>query len=260
MQLYKELEPKARVAAADLGATCRKGCHHCCYMFMTISLPEGMVIAEHVFHKEPEWKPQIPQLMRKMYARVSMFERDAFDERDYFKKKIPCVFLSARGSCTIYEVRPAVCRYHYVTSDPSNCEPDNDEAALKIIRLPFESTIRSEGDRSSKQVGAPQGTMAPIPVAVLWGMKVLEEGVDVFKEGLPSLSKTFQVGYWSGRMARRALEAGAFELACTECDFREVMKVEDVSDRKDGCPQCDGTLRIEKSKEAEAQIRGERAD
>ena len=41
----------------------------------------------------------------------------------YFTKKVSCVFLKDR-ECGIYDIRPAACRLHYVTTPREQCSPD----------------------------------------------------------------------------------------------------------------------------------------
>ena len=55
---------------------------------------------------------------------------------DWYKldyKDRSCVFLDDKGSCTIYEDRPLVCRTNMVVSDPENC--DSTDGETKPVRL-----------------------------------------------------------------------------------------------------------------------------
>lgn len=260
LEIYRELDPIAERAAVQGDAKCQKGCHSCCYMFVTTSLPEGAAIADHVLHRDDSWKPRLADLMKRLFDEVKYLESDEFSETSHFKSKRPCVFLDQKkGTCTIYSVRPAVCRYHYVVSDPELCSPDAGEQKVRMINLrALEERVREEGDRSCRQVGAPYPTLAPLPIAVLWGMTVLEEGAEGFEEKLRPLGRALQVKYWPARMVRLAVEKGMFDLKCSLCEYRKRLDTDDVRSQGGSCPECgDGVLEVQRSEEAERAAREE---
>lgn len=83
---------------ADLGQVaepyiaCGKGCSSCCKMNVTISQIEANLIAEKTGKKS------------KQLANSKTYNSDKFIG-------IPCVFLKD-DSCTIYDIRPFVCKHH----------------------------------------------------------------------------------------------------------------------------------------------------
>jgi hypothetical protein len=64
----------------------------------------------------------------------------------------------------------------------------------------LEQEVWGEGDRISKQTGVPFRLVAPIPVVVLWGFKVLLGGVKGLMEYLPTAPLGMQPEYWIQRL------------------------------------------------------------
>lgn len=80
---------------------CRKSCSHCCHIPVSVSNLEVEYIKKHV-HKLRS-KITVPPVM---------------------DNHSPCPFLT-KGSCSIYNVRPFVCRRHVtLTPDSYWCHPD----------------------------------------------------------------------------------------------------------------------------------------
>lgn len=75
---------------------CKKGCSFCCHIPVRVMEMEAKVI--HWYCKENG----IPI--------------------DYNRQGSACMFLSGEGSCSIYPVRPLVCRKYFVASDPKFCD------------------------------------------------------------------------------------------------------------------------------------------
>lgn len=85
---------------------CEKGCTACCKMNVEISQIEANLIAE---------KTGIPA--------KQLPKSQSHNENEFIG--VPCVFLKD-GACSIYEIRPFVCRNH-VSFDTTSywCEPEN---------------------------------------------------------------------------------------------------------------------------------------
>lgn len=118
MQLYKTADAHAEDMAKKMNSTCKKGCTACCGLLATITIADGFVLAEGLLNR-PDWEEWLPKLvtesLRHCYPGIT--------KENWFKKKNMCVFLKD-GACSVYERRPAACRYHYVLSPPENCSPD----------------------------------------------------------------------------------------------------------------------------------------
>lgn len=260
LQVYKEQDRYSRAAAEIKNATCVEGCAHCCYKFTTCSLPEGIAIAEFLLTDlSMDWG--FNQLMKAVYDTAKLVSAPDLNEATYFERQVPCPFLTPKNTCRIYEVRPAVCRYHYVVSDPSHCAVDAPDRSVLFLNLRvLEGKVWSEGDRVSKQVGLPLSVFAPLPIVVSWGMRALTEGLETWTEGIEKLGTAFTLDYWLARMTMLAMEAGAFDLKCPSCNHVQPLMGKLKAGEHPQCPNCeDGFLELTQSTAATEAIKAETA-
>lgn len=59
--IYKVLDKTAEYRALHMKATCTKGCSSCCYLFTSMGVPEGLLIAEHLL-QSGKWEEILPSL------------------------------------------------------------------------------------------------------------------------------------------------------------------------------------------------------
>lgn len=197
LTIYKEQDRTALEAANYHKANCAKGCNHCCRRVVLASLPEGIQIAERLIG-EFKYQSKQTEFVNELYKQVQFLEKNPADSA------LDCTFLNKEGACDIYEYRPSICRYLYVVSDPEECRPN--KAISRIDLSDLEREVWGEGDRISKQVGVPFRLVAPIPVVVLWGFKILLGGVKGLMEYLPTATLGMQPEYWIQRLT--AISAG----------------------------------------------------
>jgi len=198
LTVFREQESTALEAARFHKARCQKGCNHCCKRVVLASLPEGIQIAERLIG-EFKYQSKQAEFVNTLYKQVQFLENNSADSA------MDCAFLnSSDGGCDIYEYRPSICRYLYVVSDPNECRPN--KAVSRIDLSDLEQEVWGEGDRISKQTGVPFRLVAPIPVVVLWGFKILLGGVQGLMEYLPTAPLGMQPEYWIQRL--NAISAG----------------------------------------------------
>lgn len=102
---------------------CKKGCSHCCLMPVSVSTLEIEYIKKRA---------------RKFRSKTAV--------SPVAGNNSPCPFL-IKGSCSIYEVRPFVCRRHLtLTADSFWCHPDRCNS-INLSRLRF-----SEVDKVYEQI------------------------------------------------------------------------------------------------------------
>jgi len=107
---------------------CQEGCDACCSQFFEISEGESLLILDYIFSQPKEFQGQLianivvchTTFVQKYptfyldyfkYADSQVFDADRyFDDTTRFHIRIPCPCLSEKGSCTIYPVRPLICR------------------------------------------------------------------------------------------------------------------------------------------------------
>lgn len=124
--------------------SCKPHCGACCRQMVTISLPEAVKIADYVAEQPPERQ----QVLRDRFAAVvqKLEAVGLLDKNDpptgrsmvpppgvppeqasdalalaYFHLQMPCPFLEEE-SCSIYEIRPSICREYHVTSPAELCQ------------------------------------------------------------------------------------------------------------------------------------------
>ncbi len=110
----------------DVVPSCRPGCCHCCRFHIQASMLEIHVLAQFVKRtfsrdrirglrlrtkKWHDWDQSRPGRGPEAAARATA-ELDRYE---------PCCPMLIRGRCSVYPVRPMVCRIHFVESEPSRC-------------------------------------------------------------------------------------------------------------------------------------------
>ncbi len=115
----EQLRHHLTVIVPDPPIACGEGCAFCCYLRADVTAAE---IARIVLHLRATRSPAEVQLVaqraRETAARVGGFDADARAEA-----RVPCTLLED-GRCSVYEVRPLVCR------GCNSASADDCEAAL----------------------------------------------------------------------------------------------------------------------------------
>lgn len=100
---------------AERPVSCQRGCDACCHIPVFITKVEGLLIADYL-HSRRDWK-QWPE--RLAAASAPYLEAD-YNRHTYSRKAPPCVFLQDH-ECSVYQLRPAPCRYYYVHTPKEMC-------------------------------------------------------------------------------------------------------------------------------------------
>lgn len=108
--------------------SCKQGCNHCCYLPILSSKLENELIKDYMNEhysqgKLTEFKDKISQNKDILSSLVHTNGR-FMDEnyKLYAISNIPCAFLDNNNNCTIYEVRPFICRKYLVFNEPTVCQ------------------------------------------------------------------------------------------------------------------------------------------
>ncbi len=96
---------------------CRKGCFGCCMQKVSAAELETEVIAKRI--AEGKVSVNMDTLIKQ--AAVGDYDAGEYQTR-LGKQNAVCVFLS-NGECSIYDIRPIMCRTYHVVSDPKHCDP-----------------------------------------------------------------------------------------------------------------------------------------
>lgn len=175
--LYVGLDAVAQRAVNDSSkkVNCTRGCYACCRIMVMTALAEGCRIATRVLDMPKE---------RRLDVTLRMKATAAVDEsvEDYAQKGHYCAFLDMETKdCTIYEVRPASCRYHYVVSPPGMCRPDISDELLQMDMLSLEEEVQYASHRLTGHLIA-----APLPNMVLHCIRLIDPSKRKAAEGVMS--------------------------------------------------------------------------
>ena len=114
----------------DLRPSCAEGCNHCCRFHILINMAEAHTLARHI---RREWGEREIEALRQRtrqwyawdYSRAGRVVPAGFDQGvDLSEYENGCPLL-LNGACSVYPVRPAVCRRHYVSASPLLCQALN---------------------------------------------------------------------------------------------------------------------------------------
>lgn len=179
LQIYKDLDTAVQnsISKTEMKVSCEKGCDYCCYLLTSITIPEGILLAQKIFGMS-DWKDQAQRL--KDHALKCCY--DGVDNRSYFDKDIPCFFLGSDHLCTVYEERPACCRFHFTISDKELCSnkaPEDVETKILNLR-PAEQVVWEYAVSFQRETGfgGPIPQIAPISLMVLFCMLMLADDGD----------------------------------------------------------------------------------
>jgi len=107
-----------RIMQADINPhlTCKRGCSHCCTIPVAVCAPEAHLIAQHTRRN------------------LDLSEEEPLTAEQ--NADAPCVFLK-NNECSIYEVRPYVCRTFGSFEDPKYCAEGSSDHYLTRLEVPF---------------------------------------------------------------------------------------------------------------------------
>lgn len=86
---------------------CQPGCHYCCYNQPIVTPPEALLIGHSV--EETFTDRERSELFERMASILELTRDKGQDEIMMMRHELPCIFL-IKGMCSVYEVRPAICR------------------------------------------------------------------------------------------------------------------------------------------------------
>jgi Fe-S-cluster containining protein len=157
------------------GATlaCTIGCNACCNTAVMVHEPEALRVAEqlaqpehaearaHFLARYPAWHAELGKDAERIRTLHAMGRIDDA-ERIFFRlqaRRVMCAF-NHDGLCSIYEVRPAICRNTHALDTPDHCQPgaargpavmgsavmDSLMSRLEGVMGPLQDALRREED------------------------------------------------------------------------------------------------------------------
>jgi Fe-S-cluster containining protein len=86
---------------------CQPGCHYCCYNQPIVTPPEALLIGYSV--EKTFADRERSELFGRMVSILELTRDKGQNEIVMTRHELPCIFL-INGMCSVYEVRPAICR------------------------------------------------------------------------------------------------------------------------------------------------------
>ncbi len=203
-QLCNEIVDAAAQNETDQGQKikCGKGCSNCCNYLVSLSSAEAFRINDEIFAMPVQKRHSFIHSMvnstrhiinNTLPQELPGDEPSLASEEDrmlnisawYGNLSLSCPFLIDR-SCSIYDIRPLVCREHMVTTNPSACNFTS-PAMPRIVDLPI--SIANVLMYTSDQLEGTMQEAVILPLTTFW----TEENRDRAKRTWPAetLARTF---------------------------------------------------------------------
>jgi Fe-S-cluster containining protein len=164
--------------------TCEKGCHHCCYYPVLISLLEGLTIYRGLVERRV-WS----SLLRKQFEKHAEKTLNLMPAV-WFLGMIPCPLLH-EDKCLGYEARPTTCRAAHSTGDPYYCHPHRLSPGTAFgTQKEIGQQVFEVEDQILKRLDLTYFQM-PLSMAVLYAEKITKGELDIHDVG-PDLWQKFK--------------------------------------------------------------------
>jgi hypothetical protein len=157
--LHDEMEghtaERARLAVANsVPIACGRACTGCCEELVIVSLPEALTIAHWLSRPEnaerraaflagyASWRAaagDAPETIAALTVRNQDRARYAEAHVAYWRRRILCAF-NLNGDCSIYPVRPLVCRDAHAVGSNERCFGDH-PGSVPAVRIQYEPAM-----------------------------------------------------------------------------------------------------------------------
>lgn len=169
-RLVAEFEHKQRTN--PVAPTCLKGCHHCCFYPVLLTVLEGIDIFRWLSN-EHLWSHDLKQAFLENTKRTWGQSIEVWT-----LSMIPCPLLKD-GLCLAYRRRPFICRITLSRSDPHYCHPHRIDAETRIEpRKEWLGRLERE-DTGLLRRHKLNHVYVPLAAAVLYGEKVSKEHLEL---------------------------------------------------------------------------------
>lgn len=157
-QAVQDLYDKADLEVKSISKSilCKSGCSYCCHQEVMIQAAEGPIIESNILKFDSKLKNEISQNFRKWFT---------VENRSMLPYKTPCPLL-IDSKCSIYPVRPLVCRLHVIVDSVHLCEISPARSGY----LSYEQYQKKYFDILEKISGVPAFQLFPFPVAEAFGV------------------------------------------------------------------------------------------
>lgn len=175
-------ETKARIP-------CKPGCAHCCRQFTMVSVPEAIYMIlgfERLDHdKAVKWAKDNNDKLVEQLTFVKDFTTSKVDEfhAKWFERQMPCIFLNEDKKCSIYPLRPVVCRSYFAIDTDTSCEGPYLQKIKTVDNTAILVSIVLASDQVSHELGILDACL-PMPAAILFAFIACNAGLGELRHAL----------------------------------------------------------------------------
>jgi hypothetical protein len=161
---------------------CKAGCAYCCEEMIMVPAPETETVVVWLSREEnravreaflaayPAWAKEGEPTADALADATEHGEMRAHQSAylAYYRKRIPCAF-NQNGMCTIYPVRPTVCRTAHAVGDPDACRADSPATPRRLDFVPLSQIVSRTNDlliAAHHALRAPRGRPQSLCVSV----------------------------------------------------------------------------------------------
>lgn len=166
---------KRRLSVYKGRIRCKPACSGCCSRLLSVTMAEAVLMYDHL-SRSGQWA----EARKVCIEQIKMIP--GAKHMTWFKMNQKCPVLDrATNLCRAYMVRPATCSTHFVTSDPSLCDPWSANGG-KYESADFTDILNKFSKRMSESVrGNGIFTMTmPLPTALILAEQIsVKSGLDL---------------------------------------------------------------------------------
>lgn len=165
-----DFQLRSRLASEGSLITCQKGCSHCCYHPVYITLLEGVSLYENL-HKNGLWTRQLKDSLQKHKDKVRGLAPEV-----WFMSLLACPLLED-NQCLAYEDRPFACRVTYSIGNPDNCHPHHLGPGMVPKREVHEAVTQGEAEILRRH--HLKHVRLPVSIALIYGERIATGEVEL---------------------------------------------------------------------------------
>ena len=134
--------------------TCKLGCCHCCRQHIITNIAEANALVQYIKRefsidqiyelrlRTQQWH-KWDDIKAGRHPSTKIYQNIALSD-DY---NLYCPLL-VEGACSVYPMRPVICRTHFVCSDPSSCRQSNDPESISGDPLALKTVVMAASQSS----------------------------------------------------------------------------------------------------------------
>jgi hypothetical protein len=134
----------------DVVPSCKRGCCSCCGQHIQTNIAEAHALGQYIKRRfsprqTGDLRRRTQQWLAWEVARRGRPAAVAPAHGPDLSGYDPCCPLLVDRACSVYPVRPVICRTHFVSSDPAACRPSHDLRPAAIAPVVLTSITRATG-------------------------------------------------------------------------------------------------------------------